>query len=212
MSKNLASRYHHTNSKQASEVASYRPISLTSCIVKLLKRILADCLYCIVESNHLFSRFQAGFQKRSSCEDQILRIVQAIVDGFQKKPMQRSELALLDFSKAHDIIWRGKLLLHKIDMGTPATIIRWLRSFLNDRRARVQHFNVLSSSKRFRQGLPQSSVLAPLLFLFYINDLVNKLFEEAVIAMFADDVSILTTARNKVVAKNLAQAEVDMVF
>ena len=97
-------------------------------------------------------------------------------------------------------------------MGTPATIIRWLRSFLNDRRARVQHFNVFSSSKRFRQGLPQGSVLAPLLFLFYINDLVNKLSEEAVIAMFADDVSVLTTARNKVVAENLAQAEADMAF
>ena len=126
--------------------------------------------------------------------------------------MQRSVLALLDFSKAYDPVWREKLLLHMLDMDVPATIISWLRSFLKDRRVRVQLFKVLSSSRRFQQGLPQGSVLAPLLFQFYMNDLANKLSEDAVIAMFADDVSILTTARNKVDAERLAQAEIDVVF
>ena len=126
--------------------------------------------------------------------------------------MQRSVLALLDFSKANDTVWREKLLLHKLDMGVPATIIRWLRSFLNNRRAEVQLFKVLSSSRRFRQGLPQGSVLAPLLSLFYINDFTNKLSVEAVIAMFADNVSILTTTRSKSDAERPSQAEVDVVL
>ena len=126
--------------------------------------------------------------------------------------MQRSVLALLDFSKANDTVWREKLLLHKLDMGVPATIIRWLRSFLNNRRAEVQLFKVLSSSRRFRQGLPQGSVLAPLLSLFYINDLTNKLSVEAVIAMFPDNVSILTTTRSKSDAERPSQAEVDVVL
>ena len=139
-------------------------------------------------------------------------MAQAIEDGFQKKPVQCSVLALLDFSKAYDTVWGEKLPLHILDIGIPATIIRWLYSFLNDRRARVQLFNILSSCRRFRQGLTQGSALVPLRFLFYISDLANKLSEEAVIAMFADDVSILTTARNEVDAKCLAQAEVDIVF
>ena len=75
--------------KSPSDVASFRPISLTSCIVKLLERIIADRLYYIAASNNLFSRFQA-VRKGRSCENQILRIVQAIEDGFQRRAMQRS--------------------------------------------------------------------------------------------------------------------------
>ena len=119
--------------KPASEVASYHPISITSCVVKLLERMLADRLYYIAETKILFSPFQAGFRKGRTCEDQILRIVQAIEDGFQKKPMHCSVLVLLDFSKAYNTIWREKLLLRMLEMGIPITIIHWLQSFLNDR-------------------------------------------------------------------------------
>ena len=90
--------------KSPSEVASFRPISLTSCVVKLLERILADRLYYIVETNNLFSRFQAGFCKGRICENQITQIVQAIEDGFQQCQMQRSVLTLLDFSKAYSTV------------------------------------------------------------------------------------------------------------
>ena len=69
--------------KPASEVALYHPISLTSCVVKLLERMLADRLYYIAETKNLFRPFQAGFRRGCSCEDQILCTVQAIEDGFQ---------------------------------------------------------------------------------------------------------------------------------
>ena len=183
--------------KSPSEVASFRPISLTSCVVKLLERILADRLYYIAEMNNMFSQFQAGFRKWWSCEDQITRIVQAIRDGFQQRPMKRSVLTLLDFSKAYDMVWREKLLLHMLNTGIPSPFIQWIRSFLIDHWVRVQLFNVLSPSRRFTQVLPHSSVLAPLLFLFYINDLASSPNDEAIIALFFDDVSILTTARKK---------------
>ena len=125
--------------------------------------------------------------------------------------MQRSVLTLLDFSKAYDTVWREKLLLHMLNTGIPPTFIRWIRSFLTDRRGRVQLFNVFSSSCRFTRVLPQGSVLAPLLFLFYINDLPTTCKNDAVTALFADDVSILTTTRKREDAEATAQSVVSSV-
>ena len=125
--------------------------------------------------------------------------------------MKRSVLRLLDFSKAYKMVWGEELQLHMPDTGIPSTFICWIRSFFNDRRTRVQLFNVFSSSRRFTQGLPQGSILAPLLFLFYINNLASSLNVDAVIALFADDVSILTTARRKEDVEVAAQSVVNSV-
>ena len=91
------------------------------------KCILADRLYYIVKTRNLFSRFQVEFCKCRSCEDQITQIVQAAEDGFQKRPIQRSALTLLDFSIVYDTFWREKLLLHMLDTGIPPTLIQWLQ-------------------------------------------------------------------------------------
>ena len=189
----------------------FRPISLTSCAVQSLERILADRLYYIAETNNLFSQFQVGFRKGRSCDDEITWIIQTIKDGFQQRPMKRSVLIFFNFNKAYDTVWREKLLLHMLDTGIPSTFIRWIWSFFNDRRARVQLFNVFSSSRRFTQGLPQVSVLAALIFLFYINNLASSLINDAVIAVFAHDVSILTTARKKEDAIAAAQSVVNSI-
>ena len=96
-----------------------------------------------------------------------------------------------------------------LNTGIPPTFIRWIPSFLYDRRGYVQLFNVFSSSQRFTQGLPQGSVLAPLLFLFYIKYLASSLNGDAVIALFGDGVSILTTAQKKEDAEAAAQSVVN---
>ena len=122
--------------------------------------------------------------------------------------MQRSTLTLLDFSKVYDSVWREKLLLHMLDTGISSTFIRWIQAFFDDRGSRVQLFNVFSSSRCFTQG----SILGPLLFLFYINNLAPSLNDDVVIALFADDISTLTTACKKEHAEAAAQLVVNSVL
>ena len=145
----------------------------------------------------MFSRFYGGFRKERSCEYQISQIVAAIEDGFHQRLMQCSVLTLLEFSKAYDTVWREKLLLHMLNIGISLIFIRWIRSFFNYFRGRVQYFNVFSFSQFVTQDIPQVFVPVPLTLLFYINDLASTLNDDAVITLFPDDVSILTTAAKK---------------
>ena len=118
--------------------------------------------------------------------------------------MQCSILTLLDFSKAYSMVWREKLLLHMLATGISSTFIHWIWSLFIDQRVLVQLFS-------FTQGLSQGSVFPPLLFLFYINNLASLLSSVAAIAIFADDVSILTTAHKKD-AEAAAQSVVNSVL
>ena len=197
--------------KPASDLASFRPISLTSCVGKLLERMIADRISHLAETGNLLDAQQAGFRKGRSCEDQIIRITQAMEDGFQQKKSQRSVLVLLDFSKAYDTVWRQRLLLTMHEKGIPLPILKWLHGFLQNRQAKVMYNNCTSGSVDMRQGLPQGSVLSPLLFLFYINSLAELLPRKTVNALFADDVGILATAPNIKQAEEEAQETVNTV-
>ena len=137
--------------KPASELGSYRPISLTSCVVKVMERMMAERLYHLAESAGMFNHQQAGFRKGRGCDDQIARVIQAIEDGFQHHPLKRSCLVLLDFSKAYDMVWKEKLLMTMIDKGIPLQIIRWLNSFLENRQARVSVNGELGNNFTMRQ-------------------------------------------------------------
>ena len=205
--------------KPPSEIASFRPVSLTSVMVKILERMISNRLHHLAEENGWFSDLQAGFRQHRSCEDQIIRLTQAIEDGFQKKKMERSVLVLLDFSKAYDMVWQEKLLVDMIEKGVPMQYVHWLRGFLLNRQANVRFCEATSKTYKMRQGLPQGSVLSPILFLFYINecaDRLSALVEEdgspsITCSLFADDVSILGTHRDRLEVQKKAQAAVDVV-
>ena len=110
--------------KPASNLASYHPISLTSCLVKVMERMMANRIYHLAETNGWLHPAQAGFRKGRSCEDQIIRVVQHISDGFNRKPFHRSVMVLLDFSKAYDRVWMVDLVDCMLKKGVPIHLVR----------------------------------------------------------------------------------------
>ena len=169
-------------------------------------------LVTLAENNGWFHHTQAEFRKGRNCTDQILRIVQQVDDGFQRK--EKSILALLDLSKAYDRVWKQKLIYVMHQAGVPLKMLRWINSFLLNRQGRVRLNNAEGKTMAIKQGLPQGSVLAPILFLFYINTLAVRLPTSTSItnSLFADDVSILTTAKTLETAQDILQSSVDVVY
>ena len=197
--------------KPANNIDSYRPVSLTSCIAKTMERMVANRLSYMAESNGWWCDEQAGFRSSRSCEDQILRLTQSISNGFQNRPALRSVLALLDFSKAFDTVWRNRLFEIMLDKGVPTTMVKWIRGFLCDRNARVRIDNVTGKCLKLHQGVPQGAVLSPLLFIFYINGIKDIVPEEVQVSLYADDIAIWAQHKDIQVAQEAVQLAVSNI-
>ena len=161
-----------------------------------MERMVATRLVYHLESQKILAKCQAGFRKNRSTEEQIARIAQDAFDGLEQKKPQQSVLVLLDFSRAYDRVWKSALYKKMADCQVHGDLIRWTKSFLDDRRGRVKWSETLSKERIFREGLPQGSVLAPTLWLIYCNDLqshISAAEKRVTISQFADDTALMAT-------------------
>ena len=185
----------HKIGKPLDSLASFRPISLTTCVSKLFERIILSRLLFFLESNSILSPRQAGFRPGRSTLDQILFLSQSISDGFNKtRPGSRTILFTIDFSKAFDSVWHPALFHKLISAGLPPCFACWSRSFLSVRRASVVYQNHKSRSFRVRRGVPQGSVLGSVLFSRFINDLPASLPSSVSCSLYADDLAIWSSS------------------
>ena len=186
----------HKMGKPLDSPALFRPISLTSCVSKLLERIILSRLLFFLESNSILSPCQTGFRPGRSTLDQILLYLsQSISDGFNKpRPCSRTIVSTIDFSKTFDSVWHP-VLYHKLILaGLPACFARWTQSFFSDRRACVVVQNHKSRCFRVRRGVPQGSVLGPELFSLFIDDLPACLPSSVSCSLYADDLAIWSSS------------------
>ncbi|MCG8047037.1 MAG: reverse transcriptase domain-containing protein [Candidatus Thiodiazotropha endolucinida] len=172
---------------------NYRPISLTSVPGKTMEKIIRDALVNHMTEKKLFSTAQHGFIKGKSCTTQLLEFLedtsQAIDQG------DSVDVVYLDFKKAFDKVPHQRLLKKLQGYGISGHIHEWVKDFLSDRKQRVVVNGSQSDWSNVSSGIPQGSVLGPVLFLIYINDLPDVI--TAFVKLFADDAKVYDVVRRR---------------
>lgn len=162
---------------------NYRPISLTSVPCKLLEHIIYSHLVAFLESNSFFTNCQHGFRKFFSCETQLVSFTNDLMVAIDAGLIV--DCIFLDFAKAFDSVSHDLLLLKLSKLNIDPNILGWIKCFLSNRSQYVSVNGHDSSTTPVTSGVPQGSVLGPLLFLVYINDLPSQIVSS--IKLFADD-------------------------
>ena len=172
---------------------NYRPVALTSSVVKVLESLIRDQLMEHLERNNIIVSAQHGFRGRRSCLTNLLEYLEDITSLYDEGcPV---DVQYLDIEKAFDRVPHHRLLLKLEAVGVRGPLLDWIGNFLENRQHRVTLRGSSSTWKDVHSRVPQGSVLGPLLFVVYINDLVGDLESRA--SLFADDAKIYRAVRTQ---------------
>jgi len=171
---------------------NYRPISLLNITAKVCEKVIFKHLFNYIKDNDLITRHQSGFMPGDSTVNQLVYMYNLFAKALNDK--KDIQLVFCDQSKAFDKVWHPGLIYKLQTFGISGPILEWFNSYLSNRRQRVVIANATSTWKTIKSGVPQGSILGPLLFLIHINDIIDGI--ESHIKLFADDTSLFITIDN----------------
>ena len=169
------------------ELNNFRPISLLSIFDKIIEKIMHKRMYEFFEDNNILYELQFGFRKEMSTGHSLVEITEEIKESIDNGKFGCG--IFIDLKKAFDTV-NHQILLTKLEhYGIRGALLKWFESYLTDRKQYVFHNGIASSMETITCGVPQGSVLGPLLFLIYVNDLPN-ISDKLRFFLFADDTNI----------------------
>ena len=166
-----------------SNPSNYRPVSLTSICSKLIEHIIFSQIMTHYDNHHILADVQHGFRPGRSCESQLIITTHDLASALDDK--QQVDAVVLDFSKAFDRVPHQRLLKKLQHNGINGSLLYWIQNFLTTRSQRVVIDGQSSASVPVTSGVPQGTVLGPLLFLTFINDIPTGITSK--LRLFADD-------------------------
>ena len=173
-----------------SKADDFRPISLLCPVSKILEKIVFDNLLRHLECNQILPESQHGFRSNHSVTTQLLGVVDDITNAIETK--QICDVIYFDFKKAFDTVPHIHLISKLRTFGVEGPILKWLSNYLSDREFSVKVGGKFSSTKKVTSGVPQGSILGPLLFIAYISDLPTYcLINDVSIKLYADDLKAM---------------------
>ena len=168
--------------------ANYRPISLTSVVCKLMETIIRDKIVKFLEENKIMKDSQHGFRNKRSCLTNLLDFFYEVFNSYDET--KAVDVIYLDFQKAFDTVPHKRLISKVKAHGIAGNTLKWLEDWLSDRKQRVVINGKESEWHNVKSGVPQGSVLGPVLFIVYINDIDEGI--NCKISKFADDTKIMS--------------------
>ena len=186
--------------KSRTTASGYRPISLTSHVGKLYERLVQGRLIHYVEEHGLLPKSQAGFRRGRCTTDHLVKLGEHMRRAHARRRAMLS--CFFDISKAFDTMWHAKLLHRLKTAGIPPNIYRFLQAFLDGRTIAVRWNGVVSNRRSIDTGVPQGSVISPLLFTLMLADVGKRLRKDTQITVYADDIAIWRTTRMRRLRKN----------
>ena len=191
---------------QRCDPGNYRPVSLTSQVGKLFERIMRDYLVKFLEENKLLRDSQHGFRTKRSCLTNLLEFLDLVSDYVDEGiPV---DAVYLDFQKAFDKVSHSKLLFKMARYGIDDGVVRWVGNWLSGRRQRVVIEGVASGWERVLSGVPQGSVLGPVLFIVFIDD-IDEVIRSTVLK-FADDTKLVARVGSEEDRERLRQDLIEL--
>ena len=172
----------------SSDVSNYRPISLTCVCSKLLECLIKDDMLVYLQKNNLISKCQHGFLSKHSTFSNLVESLNDWTISINRH--NQTCIAFIDFAKAFDSVCHSKLIYKIEKYGISGNILTWITNFLSNRSQRSVVGNGLSDYVLLLSGVPQGSVLGPLLFLLFINDVMDNFSDGVITKLFADDVKM----------------------
>ena len=177
------------------EPSNYRPVSLTCAICKLMESLIRDAITNHLKINNLIKNSQHGFADNRSCQTNLIEFMDFVTKRVDEG--EAVDVVYLDFSKAFDKISHKKLIQKLKAHGVKGVILDWIEDWLKDRKQRVSVNGFMSDEKDVSSSVPQGSVLGPILFVIYINDIDDEATAIDLIRKFADDTKVAKVIRNK---------------